>query len=236
MLDLVWQLHSLWNVLEQVRYNSQTGAILIGYCCFRGKEAFFEQCYDYNCSVSHQYTLQCCTGILARAARMQQCFPWEIALVLCECLFFFLFSADTPGSFKEAGFVASTIIFLEVAVIVCNPLLPLSACKGSWLVLGSPEKSDVIRVNQLRKKKKKTLLKADKTDDREAINALREHKQISWMFHQAATQIHLSLFPSQVFTQRSFVNFHETLLMPFGHHPWTFLLTAKRTDFTKQGI
>lgn len=72
-------------------------------------------------------------------------------------------------------------------------------------------------MNQLNKKK--TLLKADKMDDGEAINAVREHKQISRMFHQAATQIHPSLFPSQVFTQRSFVNFHETSPMPFGRHP-----------------
>lgn len=119
-----------------------------------GERGFFEQCYDYNCSVTHQYTLQCALESLPGPQGCNNVFPWEIALVLCEC--FFLFSADTPGSFKEAGFVASTIIFLEVAVIVCNPLLPLSACKGSWLVLGSPEKSDVIQVNQLRKKKKNT--------------------------------------------------------------------------------
>lgn len=54
------------------------------------------------------------------------------------------------------------------------------------------------------------------------------------MFHQAATQIHLSLFPNQVFTQRSFVNFHETSPMPFGRHPWTLSLKAKRTNFAKK--
>lgn len=62
-------------------------------------------------------------------------------------------------------------------------------------------------------------------------NAFREHQRISWTFHQAATQIHLPLSSSQVFTQRSFVNFHETSPVPFGHHPRTATeaLTAKRT-------
>lgn len=164
---------------------------------------------------------------------MQQCFPSEKLLWLCVNV---LFNADIPGSCTEAGLVASTIISLAAAVMVCNPLLPCSACQGSWLVMGTAVKSEVVQVNQLNRiKKKKALLKADKTDDGEAINALREHKQISRMFHQAATQIHLSLSPSQVFTQRSFVNFYETSLMPFGHHPWTLLLTAKRTNFTKKG-
>lgn len=83
---------------------------------------------------------------------MQQCFPSEKLLWLCVNV---LFNADIPGSCTEAGLVASTIISLAAAVMVCNPLLPCSACQGSWLVLGTAVKSEVVQVNQLNRIKKK---------------------------------------------------------------------------------